>query len=131
MEVKKSITEITRSSKTSDATRSSKVSDATRSSKVSESRECFCSHSKVFWVVYPNFWYLALTSSFTKYKFYSFATIANGLSVWKLIQLSIGVIFSWYAYSIFKARKYEDGEDKNFHSGEEYGFLSAGFFCLT
>ena len=45
-------------------------------------------------VVWPNFEYLVLTSSFTKYKFLQvkkcFGTSVNGLSVLKLFQLSNG-----------------------------------------
>ena len=48
------------------------------------------------WVVYPNFWHPALTSTFTKYKFLQAknccATIVNGQSVLKLFQLSNGAL---------------------------------------
>ena len=65
---------------------------------------------KVSRVACPNSEHPALTSSFKKYKFLqmknSFATIANGLSVLKLFQLSIGdLLFSYHAYSIYKVRK--------------------------
>ena len=48
-------------------------------------------------VVCPYFGHTALTSSFTKYKFFqaknSFATIVNRLSVLKLFQLLNGILF--------------------------------------
>ena len=57
-------------------------------------------------VTYPNFGHPAQTWSFTKYcKGHFFATIANGLSVLKLFQLSNGNYFSQHFYNICKARK--------------------------